>query len=229
MSQPQLPPDRNTPQLARQLGRLAVGMGLGLTAVTLGGLWYVRHYINTQLTPQIQQELTRQLQRPVVLGEVQRATLGGLRLGKSAIPVTTTAQDFFNIEAIEVKLDLWQYLRTGRVGVDISADGVSAFIPQQVEPILPPDQPPPTTIPVQPTVVETPSLVNLQSLQISNGEVVIRGSRWQAGSNQRCADHCPTQFDGSSTADHNPRCDRQVWTGRHAEHCGGICLDQCQR
>jgi translocation and assembly module TamB len=175
VSQPQLPPDRNTPQLARQLGRLAVGMGLGLTAVTLGGLWYVRHYINTQLTPQIQQELTRQLQRPVVLGEVQRATLGGLRLGKSAIPVTTTAQDFFNIEAIEVKLDLWQYLRTGRVGVDISADGVSAFIPQQVEPILPPDQPPPTTIPVQPTVVETPSLVNLQSLQISNGEVVIRG------------------------------------------------------
>lgn len=150
-------------------------MGLGLTATSLGGLWYVRHYINTQLTPQIQQELSKQLQRPVVLGEVQRATLGGLRLGKSAIPVTETAQDFFNIEAIEVKLDLWQYWRSGKVGVDISADGVSAFIPQKVEPILPPDQPPPTTIPVQPTVVEPPTLVNLQSLQIRNGEVVIRG------------------------------------------------------
>ncbi len=175
MSQPQLPPARNSPNLVRQLGQIAVGMGLGLTATTLGGLWYARHYINTALTPQIQQELSKQLQRPVVLGEVQRATLGGLRLGKSAIPVTQTAQDSFNIEAIEIQLDLWQYLRTGKVGVDISAEGVSAFIPQQVQPILPPDQPPPTTIPIQPTVVEPPSLVNLQSLKVRNGEVVIRG------------------------------------------------------
>ena len=175
MSQPQLPPAGNFPNPVRQLGKLAVGIGLGLTASTLAGLWYARHYINTQLTPLIQQELSKQLQRPVVLGEVQRATLGGLRLGKSAIPTTETAQDFVNIEAIEIQLDLWQYLRTGKVGVDISAEGVSAFIPQQVQPILPPDQPPPTTIPVQPTVVEPPSLVNLQSLKISNGEVVIRG------------------------------------------------------
>jgi len=175
VSQPQLPPAGNFPNPVRQLGKLAVGIGLGLTASTLAGLWYARHYINTQLTPLIQQELSKQLQRPVVLGEVQRATLGGLRLGKSAIPTTETAQDFVNIEAIEIQLDLWQYLRTGKVGVDISAEGVSAFIPQQVQPILPPDQPPPTTIPVQPTVVEPPSLVNLQSLKISNGEVVIRG------------------------------------------------------
>jgi hypothetical protein len=175
VSQPQLPPAGNFPNPVRQLGKLAVGIGLGLTASTLAGLWYARHYINTQLTPLIQQELSKQLQRPVVLGEVQRATLGGLRLGKSAIPTTETAQDFFNIEAIDIQLDLWQYLRTGKVGVDISAEGVSAFIPQQVEPILPPDQPPPTTIPVQPTVVEPPALVNLQSLKISNGEVVVRG------------------------------------------------------
>jgi hypothetical protein len=175
VSQPQLPPAGNFPNPVRQLGKLAVGIGLGLTASTLAGLWYARHYINTQLTPLIQQELSKQLQRPVVLGEVQRATLGGLRLGKSAIPTTETAQDFFNIEAIDIQLDLWQYLRTGKVGVDISAEGVSAFIPQQVQPILPPDQPLPTTIPVQPTVVEPPSLVNLQSLKISNGEVVIRG------------------------------------------------------
>ncbi len=146
-----------------------------MTASVLGGLWYLRHYINTELTPQIQQELSKQLQRPVVLGEVQKATLGGLRLGKSTIPPTETAQDFFNIEAIDIQLDLWQYLRTGKVGVDISAEGVSAFIPQQVQPILPPDQPPPTTIPVPPTVVEPPALVNLQSLKIRNGEVVIKG------------------------------------------------------
>jgi len=176
VSQPQLPPPRNSFNPVRQLGRLAVGLGLGLTATTLGGLWYVRHYINTQLTPQIQQELSKQLQRPVVLGEVQKATLGGLRLSESSIPPTETAQDFINIEAIEVKLDLWQYLRSGRVGADISADGVSAFIPQQVEPLVPPpDQPPPTTIPLPPTVLEPPSLVNLQSLTINNGEVVIRG------------------------------------------------------
>ena len=175
MSQPQLPPASNSSNLVRQLGKFAVGAGLALTAATLGGLWFARHYINTELTPQIQRELSKQLQRPVLLGEVQQATLGGLRLAKSSIPATETASDFVNIEAIEVQLDLWQYLRTGKVGVDISANGVSAFIPQQVEPILPPDQPPLTTVPLEPTVVEPPSLVNLQTLKISGGEVVIRG------------------------------------------------------
>lgn len=147
---------------------------MGLTAVALGGLWYVRHFINTELTPQVQRELTKQLQRPVMLGEVQQATLGGLKIGKSAIPATPTASDDYVIEQLEVQLDLWRYFQIGKFGVSLRAEGVTAFIEQAPPP--PPDVPPPPLPPPPILVIEPPDLVELQTLTISRGAVTIKGA-----------------------------------------------------
>jgi translocation and assembly module TamB len=176
---PQLPPadqpDQPRRSFLKNLGRVAVGCGLGITGLTLGGLWYVRHFINTELTPQLQRELTKQLQRPVNLGKVEEATLGGLRIGKSTIPATDQVSNTFTINQLDIQLDLWRYFQVGKVGVNVRAEGVTALFPQTAPVIPPPDQPPVTTIPVPTVVVEPPSLVELQGLTIVNGTVTIQG------------------------------------------------------
>lgn len=173
MSQPQLPPANDRKPFWKLVRRVSLGAGITLTATTLGGLWYATHYINTELAPQIERELSKQLQRPVQLGSVERAGLGGVTLGKSSIPATDTALDSFTIDRVDVQLDLWHYFRSGQVGVTINAEGVNAFIPQGTEPIITPPDAPPSPPPM--IVVEPPSLVDLQKLKISNSQVTIRG------------------------------------------------------
>lgn len=176
MTQPQLPPAPEPKPFWKIVRRVSLGAGIVLVGATVGGLWYATHYINTELAPQIQRELTKQLQRPVLLGTVESAGLGGLRLGKSSMPATDRALDSFTIAQIEVQLDWWHYWRSGKVGVNLIADGVDVFIPQGAEPLIPPPDTAPPPIAPPTIVLEPPSLVDIQQLQISNSRVTIRGA-----------------------------------------------------
>ncbi|NJK36145.1 MAG: hypothetical protein HC919_15080, partial [Oscillatoriales cyanobacterium SM2_2_1] len=105
----------------KRIGQIAVGTALSLTALSLGGTWFARHFLEQELSPLLEREFTRLLQRPVRLGRVERVSIwSSVRFGASEVPATPTTANFLAIEGIEVQVDPWQYLRDRRLGLDVT-------------------------------------------------------------------------------------------------------------
>jgi translocation and assembly module TamB len=115
---------------AKTLGRVGVGVTLGLTAASLGGFWYGRHFLNERLSPMVEAELQKALKRPVKLGKVERVSLNGVQFGRSEIPATDKEQNFLTVDAVDVQVDALRYLQTSKVGVDVTIKKPQAFLKQ---------------------------------------------------------------------------------------------------
>jgi translocation and assembly module TamB len=146
VGQAQLPPQRPTNStLAKNLGRVGVGLAIAFTATSLGAFWYGRYFLNEQLSPLLQTELTKSLKRPLQLGKVERVSFSSVRFGKSIVPPTDKESNFLAVEAIEVKVDLWNYLINRKIGIDAIAEQPQLFLKQdvtgslQLPKITPPD------------------------------------------------------------------------------------------
>ncbi len=137
MGQAQLPPQRpNNSTLAKNLGRIGVGLAIALTATSLGAFWYGRYFLNEQLSPLLQTELSKSLKRPLQLGKVERVGFSSIRFSKSIIPPTDKEANFLAVEAIEVKVDPWSYLTRRQIGLDAIVEQPQIFLKQDVTGLL---------------------------------------------------------------------------------------------
>jgi translocation and assembly module TamB len=114
----------------KTLGRVGVGVTLGLTAAGLGGFWYGRHFLNERLSPLVEAELQKTLKRPVKLGKVERVSLNSVQFGHSEIPATDKEQNFLVVDAVDIQVDALGYLQTSKVGVDVTIKKPQVFLKQ---------------------------------------------------------------------------------------------------
>ena len=137
MGQAQLPPQQPANStFVKNLGRVGVGLAIAFTATSLGAFWYGRYFLNEQLSPLLQTELGKALKRPLQLGKVERVGLSSIRFGKSLIPPTDKEANFLGVEALEVKVDLWNYAINRQIGVDAIAEQPQLFLKQDVTGLL---------------------------------------------------------------------------------------------
>jgi translocation and assembly module TamB len=131
VEQAQLPPQQPANStFVKNLGRVGVGLAIAFTATSLGAFWYGRYFLNEQLSPLLQTELGKALKRPLQLGKVERVGLSSIRFGKSLIPPTDKEANFLAVEALEVKVDLWNYAINRQIGVDAIAEQPQIFLKQ---------------------------------------------------------------------------------------------------
>ena len=109
-------------------GSIALG-GLLLLGVIVGicRLWT---FVQTELTPLAQQNLTTTLNRPVKLGKVTQFSLTGVQFGASAIPATSTDPDRALIEAVEVGFDPLQLIFNRHLKLDVTLVNPDIYIEQ---------------------------------------------------------------------------------------------------
>ena len=173
MGQAQLPPQEPAKsKLGKNLGRVGVGLAIALAATGLGGFWYGRYFLNEQLSPLLQTELSKALKRPLQLGQVERVSFSSLRFGKSLIPPTDKESNFLAVEAIEVRVDLWSYLTRRQLGLDAIAEQTQIFIKQNVAGGLAltlPEIPPPP-----PQAEENP--FDLRTFTFSDAQITIQSN-----------------------------------------------------
>ncbi|MDX2254391.1 MAG: translocation/assembly module TamB domain-containing protein [Pseudanabaenaceae cyanobacterium bins.39] len=169
MVQPQLPPQQpnSNMTLARQLGRVGVGILLTLTATGLGGVWYGRYFLNERLSPLLQSELSKALKRPLQLGQVERVGLSSIRFGKSIVPPTEQEANFLAVDALEVNVDLWGYITRRQLGLDAIAERPQVFLKQDVTGLL---QLPKIT----PEPQKEKGFVDLRTVRFDNAQVTIQ-------------------------------------------------------
>ncbi|MGB3638112.1 MAG: translocation/assembly module TamB domain-containing protein [Rivularia sp. (in: cyanobacteria)] len=99
-------------------GGLAFG-GLLLVGISVG-IWRLQSFIQQDLAPLVEKNLTNIIDRPLELGEVKGFTLSGVKFGASAIPATAADADNVKADAIEVGFSPLQLLFNRRLKLDVT-------------------------------------------------------------------------------------------------------------
>ncbi|MGR3278107.1 translocation/assembly module TamB domain-containing protein [Acaryochloris marina NIES-2412] len=154
--------------------RPVIGTALVLLAILIWGGWRILGFINEELAPQIAKELTKSLNRPVLLGDVQSYSLTGLQFGPSSVPAhtyesngrTLEDQDVGKVQAVNVQFDVWKTLWTRTLNLDVTLVDAELYLDQTED-----GEWISTTL----TQEDSEGLVKIQldSLSVDGGEAVI--------------------------------------------------------
>ncbi|OUL35441.1 hypothetical protein BV372_11400 [Nostoc sp. T09] len=107
-------------------GGIALG-GLLLLAIA-GGIWRLWDFVQKDLAPLAEKNLTTTLNRPVKLGGVTEFSLAGVRFGASEIPATATDPDRVAVEAVEVGFDPLQLILSRNLKLDVTLVNPDVYI-----------------------------------------------------------------------------------------------------
>lgn len=118
------------------LSRPFIGTMLVLMAVLIAAGWWAHNYIHEKLAPQIAENLSKSLQRPVQIGRLEQFSLTGLRFGPSAVPPhqyqqngqTRIDKDAGQVDAVDVQFDLWKTLWSRSLNLDITLINAQAYV-----------------------------------------------------------------------------------------------------
>lgn len=112
------------------LSRGGIALGAFLLLLIIGGVWRLRDFIQKELAPLAQKNLTNTLNRPIQLGQVKEFSLTGVRFAASAIPATSTDTDRATIEAVDVGFDPWQLVFNRHLKLDVTLINPNIYIQQ---------------------------------------------------------------------------------------------------
>lgn len=112
------------------ISRTGMAVG-GLLAVTMAsGIWRLQNFVDKELAPLAQENLTNTLKRPIELGDVKGFSLSGVHFGASTIPQTATDSDRVIAEAVEVGFNPLQLLFKRQLKLDVTLVNPDVYIEQ---------------------------------------------------------------------------------------------------
>ncbi len=121
---PETPP---TPPTKSFWKKAALPIGV-LTIAGIGGTLWARKFIYEDIVPIVQDSLQKELNRPVKIGKIENIGLSSLKIGKSEIPATPQDSDHAEIDAIEVRFDLWEAIQRRKLKIKVDLVNPTAFL-----------------------------------------------------------------------------------------------------
>lgn len=122
------PNPENTSRPRRRLRRILIwgGVGLGVSTIAIGtaATWFVRN----RLAPLVGDIVGGIVQRPVIVGPVERVTPISIRFGASAIPATANNPNNATTEAVEVGFSLFSLLTNPTIKFDIMLVNADVYL-----------------------------------------------------------------------------------------------------
>ncbi len=156
------------------LSRGSIALGGILVIVTIAGSWWLRNFIQKDLVPLAEQNLTTTLSRPVKLGKVKGYSFSGVQFGASEIPATTTDSDRATVEKVDVSFDFLQLLFQRRLKLDVTLINLDLYLEEDSEGRWV------TTTITRPNK-RGPIKTDLDKLRFRNGKVVLVASGGDKG------------------------------------------------
>jgi translocation and assembly module TamB len=127
-NEPQQPSTRSSRRVGRR--RLGIFLSVILLSVIGGGFAWAWFFVYRQLRPQVEQTVTKILNRPVQLGKLESFSLNSLRFGATQLPATPTDPDRASVEAVDVKFNLIPLITDRTVPLDVTLVKPNAYIAQ---------------------------------------------------------------------------------------------------
>ena len=115
------------------LSRTGIALGIPLLAGLAGGAWWLWIFVQKDLAPLVQKNLTQTLKRPVQLGRVERFSLTGLRFGPTSVPATPTDPDRASVKAVEVGFNPLQLVFTRTLKLNVTLVQPDVYIEQDAK------------------------------------------------------------------------------------------------
>ncbi|HBL57049.1 MAG TPA: hypothetical protein DDZ80_00255 [Cyanobacteria bacterium UBA8803] len=125
-------PQPNPPRRSRAQ-RLGILAGILLLVGLTGGITWTWIFIQRMLAPMVEKSVTRLLNRPVEMGQVERVYLNGLRFGASKLPPTPTDPDRGAVEAVDVVYNPLKLLWNRKLELDVTLVNPEVYIEQDQE------------------------------------------------------------------------------------------------
>ena len=143
-------------------------LGLPVTLIAGGGIgagiWYGNKFVQEQLAPLVAENLTTLLKRPVLVGQLERFSLTGLRFGPSNIPATEKFPDHANVAAVEASFNPLQLLLTRKLDLDVTLIKPDASLVQDPENLW-------VTTTIEPAKEDGPITINLNQLHLQEANI----------------------------------------------------------
>ncbi|NET54644.1 MAG: hypothetical protein F6K47_00065 [Symploca sp. SIO2E6] len=112
------------------LRRILIGSLVVVVVGIGGGIVGALIFIQQMLSPLVEKDLTRLLDRPVEIGEVESFSINGLRFGAAALPATATDSDRATIEAVQVAFNPVKLLFNRILELDITLINPDLYVEQ---------------------------------------------------------------------------------------------------
>ena len=122
--------ESNCPRTRKWRRRILLGVGCTVLVSIGGGLGFGWFFIQRQLAPLVEKEVTKTLNRPVKIGTLKSFSLGGLRFGSSEIPATKTDPDKAFVEAVDIAFNPLQLLIERTLKLDITLVKPNVYLEQ---------------------------------------------------------------------------------------------------
>ncbi len=106
---------------------IAGGVLLSLGVGTYGG---VNYFVYEKLSPLLSTELSKLLEREVIVGEVESFSLNHIQVGQSSIPTTETDRDRADIEGVTVQINPFPLLMGQPLDINVTIDAPNLYIEQ---------------------------------------------------------------------------------------------------
>ncbi len=148
------------------LSRTGIALGVPVLVGLGGGALWLWNFVQTDLAPLVQKNLTQTLQRPVQLGRVEGFSLTGMRFGASSVPATPTDPDRAAVTAVDVAFNPLHLLFTRTLKLGITFVDPDVYIEQNREG---------EWIAALPQVEQKPGLIKteLDTIRFNNADVVL--------------------------------------------------------
>lgn len=120
------------------LSRPVIGLLLIVVAALAGVGWRTWIFVQEELAPLVEKNLSQTLDRPVKLGRVERFSLTGLRFGRSSVPPFTQRvgntivkdPDQLSVPAVDVVFDPLDLLLDRTLNLDVTVDQPDLYLEQ---------------------------------------------------------------------------------------------------
>ncbi len=140
------PPGVEPPQQPQRfwlilVSRPVIGTLLVLVALIGVGCWRLLVFIHEDLAPLVSEALSKTLNRPVEVGELETYSLTGMRFGPSGLPAYETQldgktiidKDVATTEAVDVSFNVWKTLQTRTLNLDVTLVNPKLSVDEDVE------------------------------------------------------------------------------------------------
>lgn len=148
------------------LSRAGLGLGVVVLIGVLAGAWWAWVFINRDLAPLVEKNVSDLFQRPVKLGKLENFSLTGLRFGASSVPPTATDPDRATAQAVDVNFNLLQLLLTRTLNLNINLVNPDVYIEQSSDGRWISTQ-------LKQSEEKGPITTNVDSIRLSNANVVL--------------------------------------------------------
>ncbi|MFB2921860.1 translocation/assembly module TamB domain-containing protein [Aerosakkonema funiforme] len=112
------------------LSRTGLAFGVLVVVGVAAGAWWAWVFVQEQLGPLVEKNLSESLKRPLKLGKVERFSVSGLRFGASEIPATPTDPDRAAVGAIDVGFNPVKLLLNRTLELDLTLVNPDVYIEQ---------------------------------------------------------------------------------------------------